>query len=184
MAAVAFAFAALGLYALAAESLEMLAIKGWLYLWFAYLAWLLFWNPSVEVSDFGIVVDNIFRKTKLNWSAIARVDTKYSLSLEIPGRVIRAWAAPAPSRYAGFLASKGDTRSLPESTYVGDRMVRPGDLPSSDSGVAALIIRRHWESLRDRGQLNEAAVTEDRFILWRLIALIGLTVAGVIGFIS
>ena len=63
-------------------------------------------------------------------------------------------------------------------------MVRPGDLTSSDSGVAAYVIRSHWEKLRDRNQLNENPIVQTRWVLYRLVAFVVLGIAAVLGFIS
>ena len=184
MAVVAIAFSAIGVFALTTESISAFLAKFWIYLWFGYLAWLLFWNPSIRVGESQIVVDNIFRTTTLNWSSIRRIDTKYSLTLETQFGIVRAWAAPAPSRYAGFLANKTEAEHLPESSFIGNGMVRPGDLTSSDSGVAAYVIRSHWEKLRDRNQLNENPIVQTRWVLYRLVAFVVLVIAAVLGFIS
>jgi hypothetical protein len=145
---------------------------------------LLFWNPSIKVSESEIVIDNIFRFTTLNWSSIKRIDTKYSLTLETDSGIIRAWAAPAPSRYAGFLANKSEAEHLPESSFIGNGLVRPGDLTSSDSGVAAYVIRTHWEQLRDKNQLGAEAVVVTRWAATRIVVFLVLGAAAVIGFIS
>jgi hypothetical protein len=184
MAVLAIAFSAVGVFALTTEPLQVLVTKIWIYIWFAYFAWLLFWNPSVQVSDDGIVVDNIFRRTKLNWSSIRRIDTKYSLTLETEKGFTRAFAAPAPSRYAGFMANRTEAEHLPESSFIGQGLVRPGDLTSSDSGVAAYIIRSHWETLRDANRLNEDSVVEINWVIWRIAFFCALSLAAVIGFIS
>jgi hypothetical protein len=184
MAVAGFIFASIGLVALATDSLSVLLLKSWIYLWFGYLSWLLFWNPSVKVSEDGVLVDNIFRRTDLNWSAIFRIDTKYSLTLETPLGIVRAWAAPAPSRYAGLLANRTEAQHLPESSFVGQGLIRPGDLTSSDSGVAAFLIRRHWEALRDRGQLNADPRVQTIWVTHRVITFIVLSVAAVLGFIG
>jgi len=182
MAIAGFAFASFGVIALAIDSISLALAKSWIYIWFGYVSWLLFWNPSVKITEAGVIVDNIFRSHKLNWSAISRIDTKYSLSLETRNGTIRAWAAPAPSRYAAFMANRTESKHLPESSYVGDGLIRPGDLTTSDSGVAALIIRRHWEALRDAGSLNEQAEVSTRVVYWRIIVLIALGISAVIGF--
>jgi hypothetical protein len=120
----------------------------------------------------------------LNWSSINRIDTKYSLTLETDSGIIRAWAAPAPSRYAGFLANKSEAEHLPESSFIGNGLVRPGDLTSSDSGVAAYVIRTHWEQLRDKNQLGAEAVVVTRWAATRIVVFLVLGAAAVIGFIS
>jgi hypothetical protein len=161
-----------------------LLTKIWIYIWFAYFAWLLFWNPSIKVSESEIVIDNIFRFTTLNWSSIKRIDTKYSLTLETDSGTIRAWAAPAPSRYAGFLANKSEAEHLPESSFIGNGLVRPGDLTSSDSGVAAYVIRSHWEQLRDKNQLGAEPEVVTRWAITRIVVFLALGAAAAIGFIS
>ena len=182
MASAGFVFALFGITALAIDSWLLLATKSWVYIWFAYFAWLLFWNPSVKVSDEGVVVDNIFKTHKLNWSAITRIDTKYSLTLETKERTIQAFGAPAPSRYAGFMANKTEAEHLPESSFVGKGLVRPGDLTSSDSGVAAYIIRSHWEKLRDLNKLNETSSVKSKWVIWRIVVFLCLSAVAVASF--
>ena len=184
MAVLAMAFSMIGVISLAAEPISVLLTKVWIYVWFGFFAWLLFWNPSIRVSETEIVVDNIFRFTTLNWSAIRRIDTKYSLTLETDSGVVRAWAAPAPSRYAGFLANKSEAEHLPESSFIGKGLVRPGDLTSSDSGVAAYVIRSHWEQLRDKNQLGSEPVVVTRWAAARIVVFLVLSAAAAIGFIS
>ena len=178
------AFSMIGVISLAAEPISVLLTKVWIYVWFGFFAWLLFWNPSIRVSETEIVVDNIFRFTALNWSAIRRIDTKYSLTLETDSGIIRSWAAPAPSRYAGFLANKSEAEHLPESSFIGKGLVRPGDLTSSDSGVAAYVIRSHWEQLRDKNQLGSEPVVVTRWAATRIVVFLVLSAAAAIGFIS
>jgi hypothetical protein len=184
MAVLAIVFSIIGAASLAVEPISVLLTKIWIYLWFGFFAWLLFWNPSIRVSESEIVIDNVFRFTTLNWSAINRIDTKYSLTLETDSGIIRAWAAPAPSRYAGFLANKSEAEHLPESSFIGNGLVRPGDLTSSDSGVAAYVIRSHWEQLRDKNQLGAEAVVVTRWAATRIVVFLVLGAAAVIGFIS
>ena len=183
MTVLAIVFSAIGAISLAAEPISVLLTKIWIYIWFGFFAWLLFWNPSIRVSESEIVVDNIFRFTTLNWSSIKRIDTKYSLTLETEKGVVRAWAAPAPSRYAGFLANKSEAEHLPESSFIGNGLVRPGDLTSSDSGVAAYVIRSHWEQLRDKNQLGAESVVNTRWAASRIVVFVALSAAAAVGFI-
>jgi len=183
MAVLAMAFSAFGAISLATQPITVLLTEVWIYVWFGFFAWLLFWNPSIKVSESEIIVDNIFRFTTLNWSAIRRIDTKYSLTLETDKGVVRAWAAPAPSRYAGFLANRSEATHLPESSFIGKGLVRPGDLTSSDSGVAAYVIRSQWEKLRDRNQLVAEPVIETKWAATRTLVFLALTVAAALSFI-
>jgi len=184
MAVLAIAFSTIGAVSLAAEPISVVLTKVWIYIWFGFFAWLLFWNPSIKVSESEIVVDNIFRFTTLSWSAIRRIDTKYSLTLETESGVVRSWAAPAPSRYAGFLANKSEAEHLPESSFIGNGLVRPGDLTSSDSGVAAYVIRSYWEQLRDKNQLAAEPIVVTRLSPTRIAIFLVLSAAAVFGFIS
>lgn len=115
--------------------------------------WAVFWRPEVVVDDGGVRLVNVTRTIDLPWPSIQAVDTKYALTLITAYGRFTAWAAPAPGALAGRNATKQDTRHLPPSTRAADG-VRPGDLPTSASGSAALTIRRHWEQLRDAGYLD------------------------------
>lgn len=183
MAVLGIIFSGIGAISLAAEPITVLLTNIWIYVWFGFFAWLLFWNPSIKVSESEIIVDNIFRLTTLNWSSIKRIDTKYSLTLETNKGVVRAWAAPAPSRYAGFLANKSEAEHLPESSFIGNGLVRPGDLTSSDSGVAAYVIRSHWEQLRDKNELGAESVVVTRWAATRIAVFVALSAAAAVGFI-
>lgn len=154
----------------------------------AYVMWLLFWSPSVTISPRGVEVRNLLRVHDVSWPAIQNIDTKYALTLITASRKVVAWAAPAPSRYAtmratgqsalahremsvqgGFTAGdalvdrpnervrRGDLQGLPASTFY-DGSIRPSDIPTSDSGLAALYVRRYWEELRDAGHLSSGAI--------------------------
>lgn len=156
-----------------------LARYGVLALFVAYAMWLLFWSPSVTISPAGVQVRNILRVRDISWPAIQNVDTKYALTLFTPAGKVVAWAAPAPSRYATMRASKSDAAGLPESTFMLGS-IRPSDIPSSDSGIAALYVRRYWEELRDAGHLDSGAVegtgVTTRWLTRETAALIALAI--------
>jgi hypothetical protein len=124
----------------------------------AYGVWILFWSPSVTISPSGVTVRNLLRSFDISWPAIQRVDTKYALTLFTPTRKVVAWAAPQPGRFEAIRTSKADIRFLPESSYGVGGSIRPGDLPRSSSGLAALYVRRYWEQLRDAGHLDTGVI--------------------------
>jgi hypothetical protein len=124
----------------------------------AYLVWLLFWSPSVTIAPSGVIVRNILREHEVTWPAIQRVDTKYALQLFTASGTITAWSAPAPGRHATFRVAAPELGGLPDSTYAAERSIRPGDIPTSESGLAALYVRRFWEQLRDAGYLDKGVV--------------------------
>jgi len=119
-----------------------------------YVCWMTFWAPSVTIDPSGVTVRNIARSHRITWPAIQRIDTKYTLTLFAADRKYAAWSAPAPSRFSMMNAHKQDLHALPESSYGPGMSLGLGDLPRSDSGVAAYHIRREWEALRDAGHLD------------------------------
>jgi hypothetical protein len=122
-----------------------------------YLVWLLMWSPSVTIAPSGVTVRNLVRSFAISWPAIQRIDTRFALTLFTRSHKVTAWSAPAPGRFSNYRASRVDLTDLPESTYaVG--AIRPGDIPQSDSGLAALYVRRYWEQLRDAGYLDSGVV--------------------------
>jgi hypothetical protein len=152
-------------------------------LFMGYLVWLVLWSPSVTIAPSGVTVRNLVRSFTLSWPAIQRIDTRFALTLFTHELKITAWSAPAPGRFAAYRAARSDLTRLPESTYAAGA-VRPGDIPSSDSGLAALYVRRYWEQLRDAGYL-ESGVVEGTGVVttWlrrETIAVVALAVVAVV----
>lgn len=148
--------------------------------------WAAYWRPEVAVDDSGVLVVNVLRTITLPWPAIQRIDTKWALTLFTAYGKFTAWAAPAPGLVASRRAAGRDLRGLPESTYGPGDSVRPGDLPQSPSGAAALVVRRRWEELRDAGHLDNPRLEHDSApVVWHtgtlaaaavLVVLCGLTI--------
>jgi hypothetical protein len=150
----------------------------------AYGVWILFWSPSVTIGPSGVIVRNLLRSFDISWPAVQRVDTKFALTLFTPTRKIVAWSAPQPGRFEAIRTSKADIRFLPESTYGVGGGIRPGDLPRSASGLAALYVRRYWEQLRDAGHLDSGVVegtgVTTHWLRRETTILCGLLVIGVL----
>jgi hypothetical protein len=150
----------------------------------AYGVWILFWSPSVAISPAGVTVRNLLRTFDVSWPAIQRVDTKYALTLYTPTTKIVAWSAPQPGRFEALRTSQRDIRFLPESTYGAGGGIRPGDLPKSASGLAALYVRRYWEQLRDAGHLDSGVIegtgVTTHWLRRETIILCGLLVVSVL----
>jgi Bacterial PH domain len=123
----------------------------------AYGVWLLMWSPSVTIAPSGVTIRNLLRTNDVTWPAIQRIDTRFALTLYTAVGKIVAWSAPAPSRFAALRATRSDLSNLPESSYIVGS-IRPGDIPKSDSGLAALYVRRYYEQLRDAGHLASGVV--------------------------
>ncbi|WZH35979.1 MAG: PH domain-containing protein [Microbacterium enclense] len=113
------------------------------------------WSPSVSVDDDGVRVDNIAMRYRVPWAALIHVDTRYALQLHTPGRRIAVTAAPAPGAAGSLRAARAHRRSEDAATP----QIRPGELPSTDSGRAAAMVRTRWHALRDAGRI-EAGVAE------------------------
>jgi hypothetical protein len=146
--------------------------------------WALFWRPAVIVDDSGVHVVNPLRTIDVPWPAIQDVDTRFALVLVTAYGRVTAWAAPAPGAREVLRASTVDTKHLPRST-VKEGGIRPGDLPTGPSGSAALIIRRHWEQLRDAGYLDDPRLEHERApVTWPVPVLVTGAVLGVLCLVS
>lgn len=150
----------------------------------AYGCWMLFWMPSVAVDAAGVTFVNLARTVRISWPAIVAVETKYSLTIRTRDAKYTAWAAPSPSRLATSRAAKADLTHLPNSTYSGGT-VALGDIPTSDSGLAALNIRRYWEQLQREGHLDSGALegsgVRTTWHTWQLAVLAVLVIATITG---
>jgi hypothetical protein len=148
-----------------------------------YVVWLLMWSPSVTIAPSGVTVRNLLRTNDVSWPAIQTVDTRFALTLHTAAGKIVAWSAPAPSRFAALRATRTELSGLPESSFAMGG-IRPGDIPQTDSGLAALYVRRYWEQLRDAGYLESGAVegtgVETHWLRRETVALLGLVVLSVL----
>lgn len=148
----------------------------------ALLAWVGLWRVAITVDDNLIEVRNAFSTVTVPWAALIQVDTKFALTLVTPHGSYTSTAAPAPSRLT-LLLSRRDAAAVPQGVAVEGR-VRPGDIPSTDSGAAAVLVRRRWRQLLDEGRI-ELGVADRTPVLrhwhWTTIILsAALLVAGVV----
>ena len=170
---------------LVVDPVELIPALPWLAL-VVGAAWALFWRPCVVVDDGGVRLVNPFRTIDVPWPAIEAVDTRWALTLITAYGRFTSWAAPAPGARHTALAARADARHLPEST-VEEGGIRPGDLPTSASGGAALMIRERWESLRDAGYLDDPMLErESAPVRWHVgtmavaVALVVLAAAALV----
>jgi hypothetical protein len=177
----ALAAVALATFVVVGDPIGML-LHGWGVVLTAFSVWLLFWVPAVTIAEHAVIVDNPMRRVVVPWSSIERIDTRWSLRLYTRTGSITAWSAPAPSRYAMMRVSKNELKGLPESTYGPGSSVGLGDLPESESGLAAYYVRRRWEQLRDDDALTGSALPTTQWRWGRMVAFAALIVATVTGF--
>lgn len=175
------AVGALATFIVVGDPLGMI-LHGWGIVLTTFAVWLLFWAPAVAIAEHAVIIDNPLRRVTIPWSAIERIDTRWSLRLFTRTGSITAWSAPAPSRYAMMRVSKSELKGLPESTYGPGDSVGLGDLPESESGLVAYYVRRRWEQLRDDGALTGSATTTTQWLWWRVALVAALVAATVAGF--
>lgn len=120
-------------------------------LWLGYAVLVFLWAPALVVDDRASRIRNPLRTIEIVWDALIHVDTKYALTLFTPGRSWPVWVAPQPGALAARRAarrSRDEDRSAPRSPL--DTGVRVGDLPGTESGDAAALVRRRWAERADR----------------------------------
>lgn len=128
--------------------------------------WAAYYWPSVTVSPGGVEIRNITRTIELPWPAIQSIETKFALTLHTAYGSYSAWAAPAPGRAEIARAGRdkvyrAESAGLPSSVVVGGA-VRPGDLPNTSSGQAAMLVRSRWEELQRAGVLDNARLEREK----------------------
>ena len=161
-----------------------LARFAWAPLFIGVGAFAAFWFPSIAVAEHEVTVRNVFSTVHVPWPAIQRVDTKWALTLYLPGgKKVAAWASPAPNRYAAQVGPSKDAK-LAAKDQGG--AIRPGDLLETPSGAVAFVIRSHWDDLRESGALDSGvepgSVRRDWH--WATIIVMGaLAVATVLGIV-
>lgn len=142
-------------------------------LWLAYAVLVALWSPALEVDDRGARIRNPLRTIEIAWDALIHVDTKYALTLFTPGRSWPVWVAPQPGALAARRAARrarDDDRSNPRSPL--DTGVRVGDLPGTESGDAAALVRRRWAERAD-GSADADAIAVPVTVHWaRAAALV------------
>jgi len=146
---------------------------------FAVLGWIALWRPSVLVGDDEIVVVNVMSTIRVPWAALIQVDTRYALTLFTPRKRVTVTAAPAPGRLTAALGRR-DTGGIQQSVVV-DGRVRPGDLPTTDSGAAAFLVRQRWEELSAAGRIELGAADRTPVVTrwhWPSLALCAVLLVG------
>ena len=124
----------------------------------AALTYVGLWRPSLTVSDDQLLVRNVLHTCAIPWNALVHVDTKYSLTLHVPGRAINVFAAPAPGTVtAARLARRSKRAGQPLDAP------RPGDLVGADSGDAAALVRERWAALQRQHRI-EAGVADSTLV--------------------
>jgi hypothetical protein len=117
--------------------------------WIGVCAYTVLWMPGISVDDDVVTVRNVTRTITIPWESLIHVDTKYALALYTPGRSFSVWAAPAPGSATVLRLASRDSRSTSDTSVT----TRPGDIPGTDSGDAAAMVRNRWELLKSRKRI-------------------------------
>lgn len=131
---------ALGLVFIAlTDGLTGLVLWAWPIVLVAWLAWILYVRPCVQLNEGFIEIRNVFRTHRVPWGDVADVDSRYALTVRTTGgRSIRAWAAPAPSARQALTTNREEVARTPGE---GDTR-RPSDAEGTASGDATALVRR------------------------------------------
>ena len=147
----------------------------------ALAGWLVFGRPHVRVAGDGVHVVNPVTSYEVPWAALIQVRTRFACAFVTPHRVVQAFAAPGPGRYAAAMATVVDLRAAGHDPKRG---VDLGELPSAASGQVATVVRRRWEQLVESGALAAGEADETpvarRVDVPALVALVALLALGVV----
>jgi hypothetical protein len=141
------ALSALSLFLLPTASSRALVVPA---LFVVLFVWETLWRPSLQISDEAVTIRNPLRTIVVPWAALVHVDTKFALTLYTPGKKFAVYCAPAPGR---SLTSAGRRKTTDPVPYV-NGSPRPGDLPGSESGEAAQLVRSRWDALQRSGRVD------------------------------
>ncbi len=142
--------------------------------WLAYAAFVFLWAPALVVDARGCEIRNPLRTIGVAWGALIHVDTKYSLTLFTPGRSWPVWCAPQ----AGAISARRKARRVREDRDPRDPRnpldagVRIGDVPGTESGDAAALVRERWAAAA-APEAEAASIAVPVAVHWgRLAALV------------
>lgn len=159
-----------GLIAMQAEPRGAIAVAI-VVVWLAYAAFAVLWAPALEVHDRGAEIRNPIRTIRVSWDALIHVDTKYSLTLHTPGARWPVWCAPQASALVARRKARRirDDRDARDPRNPLDAGMRIGDLPGTESGDAAALVRARWDA-RDRTGADAETIPVPVRVHWARIA--------------
>jgi hypothetical protein len=141
--------------------------------WLAYAAVVFLWAPALVVDDHGAEIRNPVRTVAVAWDALIHVDTKFALTLFTPGRSWPVWCAPQASALAARRAARRarDDRDPRDPRNPLDAGVRVGDIPGTESGDAAALVRERWAQ-RPASAVDADEVPVPVTVHWGRVALL------------
>jgi len=139
--------------ALVAETIATRGIKADLVAiaWASFVlssAYLLFVHPKIEIFDEGIRITNPLQQITVGWHRVESIEARYTMSIQVAGKIIYAWAAPAPGRYHARSVHHTEVKGM-DIGFNGE--IRPGESPRSDSGQASYLAKLRLKEFNEKG---------------------------------
>jgi len=111
-------------------------------------AYLLFIHPKIEIFDEGIRITNPLQQITVGWQRVETIEARYTMGIRVAGKVIYAWAAPAPGRYHARSVHSSEIKGM-DIGFNGE--IRPGESPRSDSGQASYLAKLRLKKFHESG---------------------------------
>lgn len=120
----------------------------------AILAWAALWRPRITVDADGTTVQNVLSTRRVPFDALVDVSTRWAVTLHTPRGAVPVFVAPQPSRLSAWGAERRVRRegSAEERARL-DRVVHVGDVPGTESGDVAALVRDRWQRALDEGRV-------------------------------
>lgn len=120
----------------------------------AIVAWAVLWQPSVRVDADGVTVRNILSTRRVSFDALIDVSTRWSVTLRTPRGAVSIFVGPQPSRLSAWGAERRIRREGTEDERARlQRVVHVGDVPGTESGDIAALVRDRWQQALDEGRV-------------------------------
>ena len=113
--------------------------------------YLVIYRPKIILFDEGLVIRNPFQEFTFGWDRVDEIETRYSMSIQVDGKMIYAWAAPAPGRHHGRSVHPTEIRGM---GIGAGGIMRPGESPRSDSGVATYLAKLRWNTFKTKNLIG------------------------------
>ncbi|QCR18843.1 hypothetical protein C1N71_04765 [Agrococcus sp. SGAir0287] len=118
------------------------------------MAWAVLWPPYVAVDADGVTVRNVLSTRRVPFDALVDVSTRWSVTLRTPRGAVPVFVAPQPSRISAWGAERRVRREgSPDERARLERVVHVGDVPGTESGDVAALVRDRWQRALDEGRV-------------------------------
>ena len=142
---------------------DLFATIGWA-VTISIVSYWLFIHPKVVVFDEGITIRNPINEVTVSWADVDEIDVQYTMNISVGGKLIHAWAAPAPGRYHARTVHVNELKGM---RLKSDNLLRPGESPRTYSGEAAQIARARYEAFiaNPRERIESVVATPTRLLV-------------------